>query len=179
MPNIKPESTRRAVRFINTREGEFCLVAASCGVLFAVAAEAFARLARFISDTLYPFTYPFFHTPLHGFLPRIGYSPPFAANLLFGALFGYAVYRFEKNIFYRRIPKPIRAAFGSVAACVTVFISGLLAFADDNFGLGMLSFLFLGAEATELPALFAYYFFASLAITAFCDAIRRRVFLLP
>lgn len=179
MPNIKPELKSKTERFINTREGEFCLVAISCAVLWATAAEIFGRIALFVSDTLYPFTYPFFHTPLHGFLPRIAYQRAFAANLIFGGLFGYVIYRLEKNIFFRRLNKAVRAAFGAVGACVIVFISGLLAFADDNFGLGMLSFLLLGADAEELPMLFAYYFFAALGITAFCDAIRRRVFLLP
>lgn len=179
MPNIKPEEMNRAARFIYTREGEFCLVAASCGLLWALAAELFAKLALFVSKTLYPFTYPFFHTPLHEFLPTVGHSPSFAANLIFGAFFGYALYFFEKNIFYRRIPKPIRAMFGSIAACVIVFISGLIAFADDSYGLGLLSFLFLSAEPDQLLHLLGYYFFAVLCITSFCDTIRRQVFLLP
>ncbi len=178
MPNIKPEMKSKTERFINTREGEFCLVTVSTAVVWALSAEIFARLAFFVSDTLYPFTYPFFHTPLHGFLPQIANQPPFAANLLFGAFFGYAVYRFEKNIFYRRLHKILRAAFGSVAACVFVFLSGLLALVDGA-GFGLLSPLLLQADVPELPMLFVYYFFATLGITAYCDAVRRRVFLLP
>ena len=179
MPNIKPEKEGKLTLFLNSREGEFCLVTVSCGALWALTAEVFARVAIFVSDTLYPFSYPFFHTPLYSFLPRLAYEPSFAANLLFGATFGYAVYRFEKNIFYRRLNKALRAAFGAVAACVIVFISGLLAFADETVGLGALAPLLLGADATELPMLFVYYFFATIGITAYCDAVRRRVFLLP
>ncbi len=179
MAIIKPEHKSKTARFLNTLEGEFCLVAASGALLWALSAEIFARLALFASDTLYTFTYPFFHTPLHGFLPRIAYRPTFAANLIFGALFGYAVYRFEKNIFYRRLHKALRASFGAVAACVFVFLSGLLAFADEQYALGFLSPILLQADATELPMLFVYYFFATLGITAFCNAVRRRVFLLP
>ncbi len=179
MPNIKPELKSKTERFLNTRAGEFCLVSTSSAALWALSAEIFARIARFVSNTLYPFTYPFFHTPLHGFLPRIAYQPPFAANLIFGALFGYTVYRFEKNIFYRRLHKALRAAFGSVAACVFVFLSGLLAIADEAYGFDLLSSLLLRSDATELPMLFVYYFFATFGITAYCDAVRRRVFLLP
>ena len=179
MATIKPESKHRLMRFLNTSEGEFCLVAASGGLLWALTAEIFARLALFVSDTLYPFTYPFFHTPLHGFLPRIAYRPQFAADLIFGAFFAYAVYRFEKNVFFRRLNKAVRGAFGAVAACVFVFISGLLAFADGEVGLGLLSPLLLQADAAELPMMFVYYFFATLGIIAYCDAVRRRVFLLP
>lgn len=179
MAIIKPERHNKTARFLNTLEGEFCLVAASSALIWALSSEIFARLALFVSDTLYPFTYPFFHTPLHGFLPQIAYRPPFAANLIFGAFFGYAVYRFDKNLFYRRLNKIIRAAFGSVAACVFVFISGLLAFADVQYALGFLSPVLLQADTAELPMLFIYYFFATLGITAFCDSLRRRVFLLP
>ena len=179
MANIKPEGKSKAARFLNTLEGEFCIVAGGGALLWSLSAEIIARLVLFISDTLYPFTYSFFHTPLHGFLPRIAYRPYFTANLIFGAFFVYAVYRYEKRIFYRRLNILIRAAFGSIAACAFVFLSGLLAFADDKLGLGLLSALLLQAEVYELPALFVYYFIGTLGITAFCDAIRRRVFLLP
>ena len=179
MPNIKPEKQGRVALFLNSREGEFSLVTVSCAALWALTAEVFARITHYISNTLYPFTYPFFHTPLHAFLPRLAYAPSFAANLLFGATFGYAVYRFEKIIFYRRLNKALRAAFGAIAACAIVFISGLLAFADEAVGLGALAPLFLGAEVNELPMLFVYYFFATLGITTYSDAVRRRVFLLP
>lgn len=179
MPNIKPEERSKFALFLNSREGEFCLVALSCAALWALSAEIFARIAIYISDTLYPFTYSFFHTPLHAFLPRLAYQPPLAANLLFGAAFGYTVYLFEKNIFYRRMSILLRAAFGAVAACVIVFLSGLLGFADEAVSLGLLSPLLLSAEANELPMLLAYYFFATIEITAYCDAVRRRVFLLP
>ncbi len=179
MPYIKPETKNKSERFLNTTEGEFCLVSTSSAALWALSAEIFARIALFVSDTLYPFTYPFFHTPLHGFLPRIAYQPPVAANLIFGALFGYTVYRFEKNIFYRRINKALRVAFGSIAACVLVFLSGLLAIADESYGFDLLSPLLLRSDASELPMLFVYYFFATFIVTSYCDAIRRRVFLLP
>lgn len=178
MPNIKPELKSKTARFLSTSSGEFCLVTLSCAAVWSLSAEIFARIALFVSETLYPFTYPFFHTPLHGFLPRLAYHPPFAANLIFGAFFGYAVYRFEKNIFYRKLHKALRAAFGSVAACVVVFLSGLLAFIDGA-GFGLLSPFLLQADAPQLPMLFVYYFFATFGITAYCDAIRRRVFLLP
>ena len=179
MPNIKPEKQGRFVLFLNSREGEFCLVSLSCAAFWALSAEIFARIAFFISDTLYPFTYPFFHTPLHAFLPRLAYKPSFAGNIVFGAVFGYTVYRFEKNIFYRRLNKSLRASIGAVAACVFVFTTGLIAFADETAGLGALAPLLLSAEINELPALFVYYFFTSLGFTAYCDTLRRQIFLLP
>ncbi len=179
MPYIKQREDSPLKLFLSTGWGEMLTVAILGGIFRSFVAVLFVKLCVFVSETLYPFTYPFFHTPLHGFLPRIAYRPPLAANLIFGAFFVYAVYRFEKNIFYRRLLKVIRAAFGAVAACVFVFLSGLLAFADEQYVLGVLSPVLLQAEATELPMLFVYYFFATLGITAFCDAVRRRVFLLP
>jgi hypothetical protein len=60
-----------------------------------------------------------------------------------------------------------------------IMASGLLELADGEFGLGLLSPLLLQADIQELPMLFVYYFFATLGIIAYCDAVRRRVFLLP
>ena len=95
MPNIKPELKSKRERFLYSAEGEFLLVSLANAVVWAISAMVFARITLFISDTLYPFTYPFFHTPIHGFLPRLTVKPSFWANLIFGAVFGYAIYRFE------------------------------------------------------------------------------------
>ncbi len=179
MPNIKPELKSRARRFIETRQGESAIVASAGSIFWTLGTALFGFLAVFVSETLYPFTYPFIHTPLHEFLPRIATEPYFAANILFGALFATAVYNFERNIFYRRFHLALKAAFAAIAACVFVFASGLISFIFDSWGIGILSVFFLEADAEELPGLLIYYYLASLPLFYLCDGLRRRIFLLP
>lgn len=179
MPNIKPELRRGFLGYIHTRQGETILVLTVGGVIWALGTAAAGTVAVFVSETLYPFSYAFFHTPLHEYLPTIATEPSFIANLLFGALFSLAVYTFEKNIFYRRFHLALKALFASVAACAFVFVSGLISYLFEISGLGALGFLFLEAEANELPSLVIYYYITSLPLFALCDSIRRRIILLP
>lgn len=179
MPNIKPELRQGIRSFIYTRHGELILILTVGGVLWALAAATAGAVAVFVSETLYPFSYAFLHTPLHKFLPLIATEPNFFANMLFGSLFTLAIYSFEKNIFYRRFHLALKALFASVAACAFVFVSGLISYLFESAGVGILSFFLLEADVYELPALIIYYFFAALALFSLCDSIRRRIFLLP
>ena len=94
-------------------------------------------------------------------------------------VFTLVIYYFEKNIFYRRFNLALKAGFASVAACVLVFVSSLVSILSDISGFDYLSLLFYSADVTELPALFIYYYLASLPIFFLCGQIRRRIFVLP
>lgn len=179
MPNIKPELRSGVRNFIETRQGETLLVMTVGAVFWYLFSFLAGRLAVFVSETLYPFTYAFFHTPLHAYLPEIVTETKFAAELIFGALFSAAIYTFEKNIFYRRFRLPIKAIFASVAACTFVYLSGAFLLLLERAGFFGASLFLLGADAGELPALLLYYGIASLPVFYLCDTVRRRIFKLP
>lgn len=179
MPNIKPELRQGIRGYIFTRQGEMIFILIVGGVVWALGSAVAGAIAVFVSETLYPFSYAFFHMPLHGYLPMIATEPKLIANLFFGALWTIAVYNFEKNIFYRRFHLALKAFFASVAACAFVFVSSLISYVLEYMGFGMLSFLFLEANASELLGLFVYYYLAAMPLFSLCDNIRRRVFLLP
>lgn len=175
MPNIK----HRNEGFIFSRMGEMLTVAFAGGVLFSLLAITVGMVSMFVSTTLYPFSYPFMHMPLHSFLPQIVLYPPITATSIFAALLTLAIYYFEKNIFYRRINLALKAGFASVAACVLVFISNLLSILADMGGLGMISRFFYTANVAELPALFIFYYLTSLPLFFLSGQIRRKIYALP
>ena len=179
MPNIKPELRRGFRGYIHTRRGEALLVLSAGGFAWVLISATSGAIAVFVSETLHPFTYPFIHKPLHGYLPSVATQPRFFGNLIFGALFAFAVYTFEKNIFYRRFNLALKAFFASVVACAFVFISGLISYLFEFWGFGTLSLFLLEADVSELPALAIYYYLAALFLFPLCDNIRRRIFLLP
>ena len=175
MPRIKQEKSS----FIYTRTGEAVTVCAVGAITFTLMATVIGAIITFASNTVYPFSYPFIHSPLHSFIPDIALYPQIPATLFFSAIFTSSIYFFEKNIFYRRFHLALKAAFSAIAACVLVFISTLLSIICDMMGLAFLSSLFYSADVAELPILFIYYYLFSLPIFLFSDLIRRRVFALP
>ncbi len=175
MPNIKQKNEN----FLLSRTGEALTVSGAGAVLFTIFAMTAGAVAEFVSTTLYPFSYPFMHAPLHAFLPRIALSPPLPATPIFAAILTLGIYYFEKNIFYRRFHLALKAGFAAVTACVLVFISSLLSILADMAELGFFSLFFYSADVTELPALFVYYYLASLPIFFICAQIRRRIYALP
>lgn len=175
MPNIKQKSEN----FILSRTGEAITASVTGAVLFTLIAMTVGAAAEFVSATLYPFSYPFIHAPLHTFIPRIALSPPLPATLIFAAGLTLGIYYFEKNIFYRRFHLALKAGFAAVAACVIVFLSSLLSILADIAELGFLSSLFYSAEVTELPALYVYYYLASFPLFFICGQIRRKIYALP
>lgn len=179
MPNIKPELRKGIGSFIHTRQGELALVLIVGGVLWTLGAAAVGAAIVFVSETLYPFSYVFVRTPLHGYLPLTVTEPKWTANLIFGSSFTLAIYTFEKNIFFRRFNLALKSVFASVAACAFVFVSGSISYLFEFVGAGILSLFLFEADAPELPFLLIYYFLAALPLFSLCDGIRRRIFLLP
>ncbi len=169
MPYIKPREESPIKLFLSTRWGEALTAATLGGVFHTVIAVAFVRLCVFVSDTLYPFTYPFFHAPLHSWIPDAILKSNLIYQIAFSVTFSLLIYYFEKNIFYRRFPLVLKTAFAALAGCVYVFVFGLFsAFPPIH-----------EVYATELPALFIYHYLTLLPLFLFCDQIRRRIFLLP
>lgn len=179
MPNIKPEQASKKSQFLSTSKGELMTVSVVGAVTYTFAVSLIGYILSFISQTLYPFSYSFLSAPLHTFLPQIAVSPPLAASLLFGALMTVGVYYFEKNIFYRRFHILLKVCFSSIAACVLVFVSNLIAALAEAAGIGALSYILYSTEVSELPSLFLYYFLLSIPVFALCDAMRRKIFGLP
>lgn len=175
MPNIKQKN----VGFFSSRGGEAITVSTLGALLFTLAAIAFGAVAKFASTTVYPFSYPFLHTPIHGFIPKIALDPPLPATPIFAALFTLGIYYFEKNIFYRRFHLAMKAGFAAVAACVLVFLSNLLSVLCEISGLRALDGLFYSADVAELPLLFVYYYLASLPLFFISGQIRRNIYALP
>lgn len=175
MPNIKYKKEN----FLFSRGGEIIAVSAVGSLTFTLLAITVGITAEFVSTTIYPFSYPFMHMPLHSFVPQIALNPPIPATPIFAALFTLAIYYFEKNIFYRRINLALKAGFASIAACVLVFISSLLSILADMAGLGMFSRFFYSADVSELPALFIFYYLTSLPLFFLCGQIRRKIYALP
>ena len=175
MPNIKDKKET----FFFSKGGEIITVSAAGCTIFTVLATAAGMIAEFASTTVYPFSYPFLHSPLHSFLPKIVLDPPLISTLIFAALFSLGIYYFEKNIFYRRISLALKAGFAAIAACSFVFISSLFTILVDVGGVSLPSMLLYSADVNELPALFIYYYLTSLPIFLVCGQIRRRIFSLP
>lgn len=169
MPYIKPRGESPFKLFLSTRWGEIISVAILGGVFRAFISILFVKLCVFISKTLYPFTYPFFHAPLHSWIPDAVLESDLIYEITFSIIFALLIYYFEKNIFYRRFPLVLKSAFAALAGCVFVFIFGLFS-----------SFLHIHAiYATELPSFFIYHYLTLMPLFLFCDLIRRKIFLLP
>ncbi len=169
MPQIKPREGSQIKIFLSSRYGEAATVALLGGIFRTVLSLSFLRLCVFVSDTLYPFTYPFFHAPLHSWLPDAVLKSGLIYEFIFSVIFSLLIYYFEKNIFYRRFHLALKAAFATVAACVFVFVVGLFS-----------SFLPIPViYATELPGLFVYHYLTLMPLFLFCDLIRRRIFFMP
>lgn len=179
MPNIKAECTKRLGKLLATPSGELAIVAGIGAVAYTAATVLIGAGIVFVSDTLYPFSYTLINHPLHSTLPRIIISPPVAATLLFGTCATMTIYRFEKNIFYRRIHILIKSAFASVAATAFIYVSNLLRYLLEAEGLGAASMLFYTAEVKELHWIIGYYYLLSMPLFALCDMIRRKIFVLP
>ncbi len=173
MANIKPERRKNIRSLISSSLGEATTVSTVGAIGWVISAMAVGYTIRYISGSVYPFSYMLIHSPLHTFLPRSVYDPEFIADLIFGAAFTATIYYFEKNIFYRRYHISLKAMFAAVAGCVFVFVTGLISHA------GILPFLFHNTVATELPWLFLYYYLMSLPVFALCNLIRREIFLFP
>ena len=169
MPYIKQKEESPIKLFLSTRWGE-ALTAAVLGCFFhTFISVLFIKLSVFVSETLYPFTYPFFRAPLHSWLPEAILSASLIYLFIFSAGFSLLIYYFEKNIFYRRFHLTIKTAFAAIAACVFVFVFGLFS-----------SFLPVPEiYSNELPGLFIYHYLTLMPLFLFCDAIRRRIFILP
>ena len=179
MPNIKPERTRSISNFLSKRGGEITAVGAIGAVTYVLTVSLIGFVISFVSQAVYPFSYSFFTSPLHSYLPRVVVSPSPIASLIFGAAFTLAIYYFEKNIFYRRFHILIKAGFASIAACVALFISNLLSYVADQVGINGIDLLFFKVDAGELPILFIYYYLLSIPLFSLCDLIRRQIFALP
>lgn len=179
MPNIKRERSSIISNFLSTRGGETTTVGVIGAISYASAVLLIGFVIGFVSQAVYPFSYSFFTSPLHSYLPRIVVSPSLIGSFIFGAALTIALYFFEKNIFYRRFHILLKAGFASIAACVAVFISNLLAYAAESFGLNEINLFFYRADARELPILFIYYYLLSIPLFSLCDLIRRQIFALP
>lgn len=169
MPYIKQRKESGLKMFLSSQYGEAITAALLGGIFRTVISLSFVRLCVFVSDTLYPFTYPFFRTPLHAWLPEAVIESNLIYEFIFSAIFALLVYYFEKNIFYRRFHLALKTAFAAVAACVYAFIFGFFS-----------SFLPVpDVYATELPGLFIYHYLTLLPLFLFCDQIRRKIFVMP
>lgn len=175
MPIIKKEKRS----FLSSRAGEAVTVGITGAIFFTLITTVLGAAARFVSTTVYPFSYPFLHSPLHAFVPRIAITPPFPTTPIFASLFTLGIYYFEKNIFYRRFHLALKAAFASIAACVLVFVSSLLYILSNTAGIGFVKIFLYRADVNELPALFIYYYLTSLPVFFICGQIRRKIFALP
>jgi hypothetical protein len=175
MPNIK----QKHGRFVDSRAGEAITVSASGALVFTLIAASLGAVAEFVSNTVYPFSYPFLHTPLHGFIPRIALRPPLPATLIFAALFTLGIYYFEKNIFYRRFHLALKACFAAIAACALVFVSNLLSAFCYILRIEYLSFIFYSTNVAELPFFLVYYYLTSLPLFLLSGMIRRNIYALP
>lgn len=169
MPYIKPREESPFKLFLSTRWGEIVSVAILGGVFQTFISILFVKLCVFISETLYPFTYPFFHAPMHLWIPEAILNSNLIYEIFFSVIFSLLIYYFEKNIFYRRFPLVLKTSFAALAGCVYYFVFGLFS-----------SFLPVAEiYATELPSLFIYHYITLLPLFLFCDGIRRRIFILP
>lgn len=169
MPYIKQKEESPIKLFLSTRWGETLTVAILGGIFRTFIALSFVRICVFVSETLYPFTYPFFRAPLHSWIPGAVVESNLIYEITFSVVFALLIYYFEKNIFYRRFHIVLKTAFASVAACVYVFVFGLLS-----------AFIPIPElYATELPSLFIYHYITLLPLFLFCGLIRRRIFVLP
>lgn len=169
MPYIKPREESKIKIILSSRYGEAATVAILGGAFMTFSSTLFVKLCVFVSETLYPFTYPFFHTPLHSWLPDAVLRSSLIYEFIFSVIFSILIYYFEKNIFYRRFHLALKTAFAAIAACVFVFVIGLFS-----------SFLPIPEiYATELPSLFIYHYLTLMPLFLFCDLIRRRIFLMP
>lgn len=169
MPFIKPREESPIKIFLSSRYGEAATVAILGGAFRTFTSILFVKLCVFVSETLYPFTYPFFHTPLHSWLPDAVLRSSLIYEFIFSVIFSLLIYYFEKNIFYRRFHLALKSAFAAIAACVYSLIIGLFS-----------SFLPIPMiYATELPGLFVYHYLTLMPLFLFCDLIRRRIFLMP
>jgi len=179
MPNIKPEKASGITFFLSTPRGEFITIVTVGALLYTLAVSLIGLTFRFVSETIYPFSYPFLSSPLHSFLPTIIISPPLFSSLLFGGAITVAIYYFEKNIFYRRFHITIKTAFSAIAACAAVFISSIILYLSEIISFNVFVPVLYSAEAHELPILFIYYYILSYPIFSLCDALRRRLFGFP
>lgn len=169
MPYIKPRNESPIKIFLSSQYGEAATIAILGGIFRSFISILFIKICVFVSETLYPFTYPFFHTPLHSWLPDAVLKSSLIYEFIFSVIFSLLIYYFEKNIFYRRFHLAIKTAFAAVAACVYVFVAGLFS-----------SFLPIPViYSNELPGFFIYHYLTLLPLFLFCDYIRRRIFLMP
>lgn len=169
MPYIKQREKSPVKMFLSSGWGEALTAAILGGAFRTVVALSFVRICVFVSDTLYPFTYPFLRTPLHSWLPDTVLESSLIYEIAFSAVFAVLIYYFEKNIFYRRFHILLKTSFAALAACVFVFTLGLLS-----------PFIPVPeVYATELPSLFIYHYLTLLPLFLFSDAVRRRIFVLP
>lgn len=169
MPYIKQREESRIKLLLSTRWGEVLTVTILGGIFHTFIAELFIKVCVFVSETLYPFTYPFFHAPIHSWIPTVVLESNPIYQIIFSVIFALLIYYFEKNIFYRRFPLVLKTAFASIAGCVYVYIFGIFS-----------AFLTIHEiYATELPSLFIYHYLTLLPLFLFCDFIRRRIFILP
>ena len=169
MPYIKPRAGSPIKIFLSTQWGEALTASILGGIFRTFISLLFVKTCVFVSETLYPFTYPFFHAPLHSWIPETILNSHIIYQLIFSSGFALLIYYFEKNIFYRRFHLGLKTAFASIAACVAVFVVGLFS-----------SILPIPEiYSTELPGLFIYNYLTLLPLFLFCDCIRRSIFVLP
>jgi hypothetical protein len=169
VPYIKQKEESRIKLFLSTRWGEALTAAVLGGIFHAFISDLFVKLSVFASETLYPFTYPFFHAPLHSWIPETILNSHIIYQLIFSSGFALLIYYFEKNIFYRRFHLGLKTAFAAIAACVAVFVVGLFSYVLPIPEI----------YSAELPGLFIYNYLTLLPLFLFCDCIRRSIFALP
>ena len=179
MPLIKPETRNSFDIFLSTKRGESIFILLLGGAIWMIWIYFTGSVIVYVSDLLYPFSYLLFPLPIYKYAPKAVIASEPLSNYLFGSLFVFCVYRFEKNVFFRRFKLWLKSVFAAIGAAAFVFISSLLKILFTALKAKAVSFFFIEAVPEDLPVLLGFYFLYSLPIIKICDLVRRRIFVLP
>ena len=179
MPLIKPETRKPINVFLSSQKGEALILLFSGGAFWSIWIYITGGIIRYVSGLIYPFTYIILPLPLDEYLPQLMISPSLGVSFFFGALLAFYIYRFEKNVFFRRIHILLRALFAAIAASAFVFICSVAVILLSDSGIAQIVSFFPKAAPIELPALLILLYLYSFPLISLCDLIRRRIFILP
>ncbi len=179
MPNIKPEEKGTGLLFIESKSGEYLLVALFGAISSAALVSLFSAFLFYISDLFLPFTHPYLEHKLYYYFPlRVTELSPLACAIFGGASVCF-LYYLEKNIFIRRLPFIVRILSFATALTTASFLLGLLSLLLDSAGLVSSSKFLPIAQIGELPWMFLAFVLLSFIFLPICDIIRRRIFKMP
>ena len=179
MPNIKPEEKSAGALFIESRSGEYLLVALLGGISSAAIVSLFSAFLFYISDLFLPFTHPYLEHKLYYYFPlRVTELSPLVCAIFGGASVCF-LYYLEKNIFIRRLPFIVRILSFATALTTASFLLGLISLFLDSTALVRSDHFLPVAQVRELPGMCFAFVILTLIYLPLCDIVRRRIFKMP